>query len=110
MKQVMNWLKSGKHRLIAAVGVTLLLVTCASLAEVVEHNLLDVQQAGYIRFGDSNRSGELICMTTGESDDTRAMPKGWITVTCNDLNTPISWHQCYINPQKQSFICGGKPT
>lgn len=112
VNKVMAWLRSGRHRMQAAVLLTVLIVISFNvLAQSPEFKLKYTENAGYIKFFKGDEFGSAICLDTKtEASNSEALPDGWRAVTCNDMNTPIRWHLCYINIDKGSFICGVKPS
>ena len=104
MKKVMAWLKSGKHRVAAAVGITLLLITFAAVAEEVK---IKYDEKAVLITLMSGAKG--LCLAR-KVPDGEPLPEGWAPVTCNDINTPVAWHECWIHPKSSSFLCGVKPS
>jgi hypothetical protein len=95
----------------ALIAALMLVLSTTVAAQSTEFHLKYKENAGFIKFYKGDKSGSAVCLVNRtEAANPEALPDGWRAVTCNDLNTPVSWHLCYINVEKGSFICGVKPS
>lgn len=99
----MNYLRSGRHRFIATVVLLVLLaITYNVLAEDVPmYDIIAKEEGIYLRLK-GEAVGNVLCLPNGDPTN---LPEGWDVYSCNDVNTPLEWHKCYINYEKNSFVC-----
>ena len=105
--EIMNYLRTGKHRIIAAIVITLVMVTCTAVVNanptVKSFNITKVEPSFYLNFSNGERGGKAVCLKNKTQKDLLA--DGWKWYTCNDLNSPLKWHECVIHKESMSFMC-----
>lgn len=87
--------------------IAVMLLAVATSATAFESKYKYPQGALLIQLDNGN---QVVCLerTVPESEEA-AMPEGWFAATCNALHNALRWHECWIHPKSNSFMCGMTP-